>query len=99
MRVLAFFLVAVIGVLPFLKTRDLHAALTDYMSLLKVDGEWKIVNKLFNAEPKGKPTTNLKAAQLPDDRDGVKQAVLDYVEALYEADSARIGKECSPRLV
>ena len=25
---------------------------TDYMSLLKVDGEWKIVNKSFYAEPK-----------------------------------------------
>ena len=64
--------------------------LTDYMSLLKVDGEWKIVNKVFNAEPKAKPTTNSTAAQLPDDREAVKQAVLDYVEALYEADSARI---------
>jgi hypothetical protein len=28
---------------------------TDYMSLLKVDGEWKIVNKTFFAEPKAKP--------------------------------------------
>ncbi len=28
---------------------------TDYMSLLKVDGEWKIVNKTFYAEPKTKP--------------------------------------------
>lgn len=27
---------------------------TDYMSLLKVDGEWKIVNKTFFAEPKAK---------------------------------------------
>lgn len=25
---------------------------TDYMSLLKVDGEWKIVNKTFHAEPR-----------------------------------------------
>lgn len=25
---------------------------TDYMSMLKVDGEWKIVNKLFHAERK-----------------------------------------------
>ena len=25
---------------------------TDYMSLLKIDGEWKIVNKAFYAEPK-----------------------------------------------
>ena len=27
----------------------------DYMSLLKVDGEWKIVAKIFYAEPKQKP--------------------------------------------
>ena len=27
----------------------------DYMSLLKIDGEWKIVNKIFYAEPKAKP--------------------------------------------
>ena len=25
---------------------------TDYMTLLKVDGEWKIINKTFYAEPK-----------------------------------------------
>ncbi len=28
---------------------------TDYMSLLKVGDEWKIVNKVFYAEPKPKP--------------------------------------------
>ncbi|MGB7925880.1 MAG: nuclear transport factor 2 family protein [Pyrinomonadaceae bacterium] len=28
---------------------------TDYMSLLKVDGEWKIVNKTFILEPKARP--------------------------------------------
>jgi hypothetical protein len=27
----------------------------DYMSLLKIDGEWKIVTKIFYAEPKVKP--------------------------------------------
>lgn len=27
---------------------------TDYMSLLKIDGEWRIVNKTFYAEPKVK---------------------------------------------
>lgn len=30
---------------------------TDYMSLLKVDGEWKIINKTFFAEPKTPPKT------------------------------------------
>lgn len=29
-------------------------AFTDYMSLLKVDGEWKIINKTFNGVPKPK---------------------------------------------
>jgi hypothetical protein len=28
---------------------------TDYMSLLKIDGEWKIVNKAFHSESKAKP--------------------------------------------
>jgi hypothetical protein len=28
----------------------------DYMSLLKIDGEWKIVNKSFHAEPKKNQT-------------------------------------------
>jgi hypothetical protein len=27
----------------------------DYMTLLKIDGEWKIVSKVFYAEPKQKP--------------------------------------------
>ena len=27
---------------------------TDYMSLLKIDGEWKIMNKTFYAEPRAK---------------------------------------------
>lgn len=32
-----------------------HVKFTDYMSLLKIDGQWKIVNKTFVAEPKPKP--------------------------------------------
>ena len=30
-----------------------HVKFTDYMSLLKIEGEWKIINKTFYAEPKG----------------------------------------------
>jgi Putative lumazine-binding len=29
---------------------------TDYMSMLKIDGEWKIVNKTFHAEQKQRPS-------------------------------------------
>ena len=64
--------------------------LTDYMSLLKVNGEWKIANKIFDAAPKAKSSANSTPAQSPDDREAVKQAVLDYVEALYEVDATRI---------
>lgn len=31
-----------------------NAKLTDYMSLLKIDGEWRIVNKVFTREVKKK---------------------------------------------
>ena len=31
----------------------------DYMSLLKINGEWKIVTKIFYAEPKAKPAASL----------------------------------------
>ena len=31
-----------------------HVKFTDYMSLLKIDGEWRIVNKTFHAEQKAK---------------------------------------------
>ena len=37
-------------------------------------------------------------AQTQDDREAVKQAVLDYVEALYEADSFRIERSVHPEL-
>jgi hypothetical protein len=30
------------------------AYIVDYMSLLKTNGEWKIINKIFNVEPKKK---------------------------------------------
>lgn len=31
---------------------DPTTRLTDYFTLLKIDGEWKIMNKIFHAEPK-----------------------------------------------
>lgn len=35
----------------------------DYMSLLKIDGEWKIVTKIFYAEPKQKPADVKKPSE------------------------------------
>lgn len=36
------------------------ARLVDYMSLLKIDGDWKIVTKIFYAEPKMKSVETKK---------------------------------------
>jgi hypothetical protein len=33
------------------------ARLTDYMSLLKINGEWRIVGKIFHSEPRTRPQT------------------------------------------
>lgn len=40
-----------------------NTKLTDYMSLLKINGEWKIVNKIFTSEPKTPPPPAVKVAQ------------------------------------
>lgn len=32
-----------------------NAQITDYMSMLKIDGEWKIVNKTFYSKPRQQP--------------------------------------------
>ena len=32
-----------------------HVIFTDYMSMLKIDGQWKIVNKTFHSQPRSAP--------------------------------------------
>ena len=39
-----------------------NARIVDYMSLLKINGEWKIVNKIFYTEPKAAPAADSKKA-------------------------------------
>ena len=42
------------GIEAMVKVEDLYLGFrfTDYLSLLKIDGEWVIVNKTFYHEPK-----------------------------------------------
>lgn len=67
---------------------------TDYMTLLKIDGEWKIINKTFYSEQKkvGFTATN-------EEKDAVRQAALDYIESVYEINPAKAERSVHPELV
>jgi hypothetical protein len=64
----------------------------DYLLLTKIDGAWKIVNALWvpNAPD---PVANTEA-----DRDGVRQAALDYIEGAYSGDADRMTRALHPEL-
>ncbi len=50
----------------------------DYMALLKIDGEWKIVNKIYFTETKG---ASSKRAENPSDKDAVRAPLENYLKA------------------
>ena len=70
---------------------------TDYMTLLKIDGEWKIINKTFYAEPKTVSQMIFKASE--EEINAVRQASLDYVESVYEVNPAKAERSVHPDLV
>jgi hypothetical protein len=67
---------------------------TDYMTLLRIDGEWKIINKTFTSEPK-KVAFVASEAEI----NAVRQASLDYVESVYEVNPAKAERSVHPELV
>jgi hypothetical protein len=50
----------------------------DYMALLKIDGEWKIVNKIFFAEPKGPSASKVETSS---EKDAVRIPLENYLKA------------------
>lgn len=67
---------------------------TDYMTLLKIDGEWKIINKTFTSEPK-----KIAFVASETEINAVKQASLDYVESVYEVNPSKAERSVHPELV
>ncbi len=67
---------------------------TDYMTLLKIDGEWKIINKTFTSAPK---TAKFVATEA--EVNLVRQASLDYVESVYEVNPSKAERSVHPDLV
>jgi hypothetical protein len=53
----------------------------DYFALLKIDGEWKIVNKSFHAHSRTNPTEKVSFTTTPDDKKAVAVPLENYFKA------------------
>lgn len=63
----------------------------DYMQLAKYDGQWKIVNVMWQQFPPA-------GSQMKADEDAVRAAVLDYVEGVYDVAPERIERSVHPEM-
>ena len=69
----------------------------DYLQMIKVNGQWKIVNVLWtlglNTPPQGKVVPGFDAEK---ERPAAQAAALDYVEGMLSGDAARLEKVLHP---
>jgi len=65
----------------------------DYLQLAKVDGEWKIINVLWTRNPK-----DAAKKILPEERDAIERAALDYIEGAFSGDAERMERALHPEL-
>jgi hypothetical protein len=64
----------------------------DFLQLAKIDGEWSIVNVLWAQNRADVPPAT------DEDRAGVEQAALDYIEGAYSGDAERMERAVHPEL-
>ncbi|MCU0238967.1 MAG: nuclear transport factor 2 family protein [Pyrinomonadaceae bacterium] len=57
------------------------AYFVDYMALLKIDGEWKIVNKSFDVKPRTTPTEKVSFKITKDEKKAVAIPLENYIKA------------------
>ena len=53
----------------------------DYFALLKIDGEWKIVNKSFHAQPRANPTEKVSFTSSAEEKKAVGVPLENYFKA------------------
>lgn len=54
---------------------------TDYMTLLKIDGEWKIVNKAFFADPRNKTAGKVNFKSAVEEKQAVETTLKTFLQA------------------
>jgi peroxiredoxin len=70
------------------------AMFNDYLQMVKVDGQWKIINVLWTD---GEDSPNrAEASQAGDEKNAITQAVADYIEGIMRGDARRLQMAVSP---
>jgi hypothetical protein len=68
------------------------AYFVDYFALLKIDGDWKIVNKSFHVQPRAKPEEKIGFKMTDDDKKAVAVPLENYIKAHATGDGEFIRK-------
>lgn len=69
---------------------------TDYMTLLKIDGEWKIVNKAFFAEPRNNTTGKVNFKSAVEEKQAVETTLKTFLRATKTGDSELLKQTLQP---
>jgi hypothetical protein len=69
---------------------------TDYMTLLKIDGEWKIVNKAFFAEPRNNTTGKVNFKSADEEKQAVETTLKTFLRATKTGDSELLKQTLLP---
>lgn len=75
-------------------TKLISAAFTDYHQLIKLDGQWRIVNALSAAGTKG--PARIVGFKADDERAVIERVALDYFTGLFAADAKRLELTIDP---
>ena len=68
----------------------------DYFALLKVNGEWKIVNKSFHVQPRKDPSEKISFKMTDEDKKAVSVPLENYIKAQTTGDGEFIRKAFNP---
>jgi peroxiredoxin len=66
----------------------LSAKFNDYLQLVKIDGQWKIINVLWT--PGSNTPPRIKDFKLENEKSAIIKTVQDYVEGIFSGDTKRI---------
>ena len=64
----------------------------DYFALLKIDGEWKIVNKSFQAQPRSNPTEKVSFTATEEEKKAIAVPLENYFKGQITGDGEFIRK-------
>jgi hypothetical protein len=68
----------------------------DYLEMVKIDGQWKIINVLWTNGPDSPNKTEIKDFNPENEKDAIKQTVSDLFEGVYTGNPALIDKVVHP---